>query len=108
MKSVEIIMIPVADRQRAKEFYLKLGFQLIAEAPAHHGETWIQLGLPNGNASISLANFHGIICDTDDIEREIQQLKPKGIEFGKIDNTPWGRFAWVKDLDGNSLCLRQK
>jgi predicted lactoylglutathione lyase len=28
MKSVEIIMIPVEDRQKAKEFYLKLGFQL--------------------------------------------------------------------------------
>ena len=35
-------------------------------------------------------------------------LKTKGIEVGKIDDTPWGKFAWLKDLDGNSLCLRQK
>jgi catechol 2,3-dioxygenase-like lactoylglutathione lyase family enzyme len=108
MKKVEIIMIPVKDQQKAKEFYLKLGFQIIVEAPAAHGETWIQLGLPDGNTSISLASFQGIIYETDDIEKEIAELKTKGIEVGKIDDTPWGKFAWLKDLDGNSLCLHQK
>ena len=108
MKSVEIIMIPVKDRQKAKEFYLKLGFEIIVEAPAAHGETWIQMGLRDGNATISLASFQGVICETDNIEKEIKELKAKGIEVGKIDATPWGRFAWLKDLDGNSLCLHQK
>ena len=108
MKAVEIIMVPVKDRQKAKEFYLKLGFQIIVEAPDPHGDTWIQLGLPNGNASISLASFQAIICETDNIERESKELKAKGIEVGKIDDTPWGKFAWLKDLDGNSLCLHQK
>ena len=108
MKAVEIIMIPVKDRQKAKEFYLKLGFQIIVEAPDPHGDTWIQLGLPNGNASISLASFQAIICETDNIEKESKELKAKGIEVGKIDDTPWGKFAWLKDLDGNSLCLHQK
>lgn len=108
MKTVEIIMIPVKDRQQAKEFYLKLGFHVIVEAPAAHGETWIQLGLPNGNTSISLSAFQGVIFETDNIEKEIQELKTKGIEAGKIDDTPWGRFAWLKDVDNNSLCLHQK
>jgi predicted lactoylglutathione lyase len=108
MKSTEIIMLPVKDRQKAKEFYLKLGFQLVVEAPDPHGETWIQMGLPNGNATISLASFHAIICETEDIEQEIETLKAKGIEVGKIDHTPWGKFAWLKDLDGNGLCLRQR
>ncbi len=108
MKSVEIIMIPVKDRQKAKEFYLRLGFQVVAEAPMPEGETWIQMGLPNGDTTISLSGFSGIICETTDIENEIKELKTKGIEAGKIDDTPWGRFAWFKDLDGNSLCLHQK
>jgi catechol 2,3-dioxygenase-like lactoylglutathione lyase family enzyme len=108
MKSVEIIMIPVKDRQKAKEFYLKLGFEIIVEAPDPHGETWIQMGLPNENTSISLASFQGIICESKNIEAEIKELNAKGIEVGKIDNTPWGKFAWLKDLDGNSLCLHQK
>lgn len=101
-------MLPVADKQKAKEFYLKLGFQVIVEAPAAHGETWIQMGLPNSNTTISLAGFQGIICPTDNIEAEIKELGAKGIEVGKIDDTPWGRFAWLKDLDGNRLCLHEK
>src|SRR5688572_24210290 len=107
MKSIEIVMLPVKDRQKAKEFYLKLGFQVIAEAPAAHGETWIQVGLPDNSTTISLAGFQGTICETDNIEKEIEALKTKGIEVG-IDETPWGRFAWLKDLDGNRLCLHQK
>lgn len=108
MKSVEIIMVPAKVRQKAKEFYLKLGFQVIVEAPAAHGETWIQMGLPGSDTTISLSGFQGIICETDNIENEIKELREKGIEVGNIDSTPWGRFAWLKDLDGNSLCLHQK
>jgi predicted enzyme related to lactoylglutathione lyase len=108
MKTVEIIMLPVKDRQLAKEFYLKLGFQVVLEAPDPHGETWIQMALPNGSTTISLASFQGIICESENVEQEIEELKSKGIEVGKIDDTPWGRFAWLKDLDGNSLCLHQK
>jgi predicted enzyme related to lactoylglutathione lyase len=108
MKSLEIIMIPVADRQKAKEFYLNLDFKVLVEATDPHGETWIQMGLPGSNTSISLAGFQGIICEIDDIKTQIRDFESKGIAVGKIDNTPWGKFAWFKDLDGNSLCLHQK
>jgi predicted enzyme related to lactoylglutathione lyase len=108
MKSVEIIMLPVKDQQKAKEFYLKIGFQIIAEAPMPNGETWLQMGLPHNDTTISLAGFNGIICETADIENDVKDLKAKGIDVGKIDDTPWGRFSWLKDTDGNSLCLHQK
>ncbi len=108
MKSIEIIMLPVKDRQKAKEFYIKLGFRVLLEAPDPHGETWIQMGLPGNETTLSLAGFQGIICETDDMDKEVRQLKSQGIEPGKIDSTPWGKFAWFKDLDGNSLCLHQK
>jgi len=108
MKSIEIIMLPVKDRQKAKEFYLSLGFQVVIEATDPHGDAWIQMGLPGGNTTISLAGFQGIICETTDIEAEVKTLAGRGISVGKIDDTPWGRFAWLKDLDGNSLCLHQR
>jgi len=108
MKAVEIIMIPVTDRQKAKEFYLKLGFQVVREAPDAHGQTWIQMGLPGSETTISLASFHGIICETDNIDEKIQDLAKKGIEAGNVDSTLWGRFAWLKDPDGNSWCLHQR
>lgn len=108
MNSIEIIMLPVKDRQKAKEFYLSLGFQVTVEATDPHGEAWIQMALPGGNTTISLAGFQGIICETMDIEAGVKALTDKGIPAGKIDDTPWGRFAWLKDPDGNSLCLHQR
>ncbi|WP_234569986.1 VOC family protein [Rhodohalobacter sp. 614A] len=108
MKSVEIIMVPVKDRQKAKEFYLSLGFEVVTEASDAHGDAWIQMGLPGSSTTISLSGFPGIICETNDIEGKIEEYTSKGIEVGKVDETPWGKFAWLKDPDGNSLCLHQK
>ena len=108
MKSIEIIMIPVKDQQESKAFYMKLGFQVIAEAPMGNGESWVQLGLPGHPTTISLAKFPGIIFETDNIEQALTDLQSKGIEAGKIDDTPWGKFCWLKDLDGNGLCLHQQ
>jgi predicted enzyme related to lactoylglutathione lyase len=108
MKSIEIIMIPVKDRQKAKEFYMKLGMQVIIEAKDPHGDPWIQMGFPGKQTTISLAGFQAMICETEDIEKEIKELKSKGIEVGKVDPTPWGKFAWFKDPDGNAICLRKR
>jgi len=108
MKSIEIVSIPVTDQQKAKDFYIKAGLQIIMEAPMGNGQTWIQMGLPNQITSLSLASFQGIIFETDNIEKEVQELTTKGIEAGKIDNTPWGKFSWLKDIDGNKFCLHQK
>lgn len=108
MKAVEIIMIPVADQQKAKAFYLKLGFEVLMEAPSEHDETWIQMGLPGQNVTISLAKFHGIIIETEDIASKMKALEAKDIVVERMYETPWGKFAWLKDPDGNSLCLHQK
>lgn len=108
MKSVEIIMIPVKNREKAKEFYQKLGFEVLVEAPMPEGSVWLQMGLPNTETTISLSDFQGIIFETDNIEAEIESLNTKGIDVGIVDETPWGKFAWMKDLDENSLCLHQK
>jgi len=107
MKSVDIVMLPVKDQQKAKEFYLQLGYHVVAEAPMGQGETWLQMGLPGGHATLSLGSFQAIICETDDIQQETKSLRAMGIEVGNIDDTPWGKFAWLKDPDGNSMCLRQ-
>jgi predicted enzyme related to lactoylglutathione lyase len=115
MKTIEVISISVTDQQAAKEFYEKIGFQLIVEAPMGDGNTWIQLGLPGQTTSISLVNWFpkmpagamdGLVLSTDDIEKEVAEFKAKGIDVKPIDDTPWGRFAGFTDTDGNGLMLR--
>lgn len=108
MTNIDIIILPVTDQPKAKQFYRQLGFEVIVEAPADQGQTWIQLALPGQPVSIALMPFSGIIIETPDIEQERQTLRKSGIAVGDIDDQPWGRFAWFKDPDGNGLCLRQK
>ena len=114
MKSIELISIPVTDQQAAKEFYLKFGFTLIVENPFQNGANWIQLGLPGGGTSITLVNWFpqlkpgsiaGFVIKCDDLDKTITELTAKGITVGNADKTPWGRFATVKDPDGNAWSL---
>ena len=130
MKTIEVISIPVTNQEESKQFYMKLGFEVIVEAPMGNGRTWIQLGMPNQVTTITLVSWwpykevvmpagslQGIILETDDIEKEVQELKTKGIkvgtmgtkgfEAGKIDNTLWGKFAYLNDPDGNGLSIHQ-
>jgi len=117
MNLIEVISVPVSDQNAAKEFYLKIGFQLIAEAPMGDGNTWVQLGLPGQATSISLVNWfpkspagtlQGLVLKTDDIKKEVDGLKSKGVDVQPIDDTPWGKFASFNDPDGNGLILRQE
>lgn len=116
MKSFEIISIPVTDQDRAKEFYLKLGFEVITEAPFENDKKWIQLGFPGSAVSITLVTWfdnmpagciNGLVIKTDDLAKEKEALTAKGITVGETDQTPWGLFASVIDPDGNRLSLHQ-
>lgn len=117
MKSIEIISIPVTDQARAKEFYLKLGFTVIVEAPFQGESKWVQLGLPGNNSvSITLVTWfdnmpagciNGFVIKTNSLAQDIEELTAKGITVGKVDQTPWGKFAAVIDPDGNRLSLHE-
>jgi predicted enzyme related to lactoylglutathione lyase len=118
MKAITIISIPVTDQQAAKQFYLKLGFNLLVEAPFNPGQNWVQLALPGQEAmSITLVTWfpeltpgsiRGFVIKVDSMDAEIKALNAKGIEVGTIDETPWGKFAPVKDPDGNTWSLHEE
>jgi catechol 2,3-dioxygenase-like lactoylglutathione lyase family enzyme len=116
MKFIEVISIPVSDQNIAKEFYLKIGFELIIETPMGNGDTWLQLGLPGQTTSISLVTWfskiapgssQGLVLHTEDIKKEVDELRAKGLTVKDIDDTPWGKFAEFSDPDGNGMVLRQ-
>jgi predicted lactoylglutathione lyase len=118
MKAITIISVPVTDQQVAKQFYLNFGFNLLVEAPMGPDQTWVQLGLPDQPAlSITLVTWfpeltpgciQGFVIKVDSIADEIKGLGAKGIEVGKVEETPWGKFAPVKDPDGNTWSLHQE
>lgn len=99
----------VQNMDRAVKFYTeKLGFPL----KVRFGDNWaevdagsISIGLhpteegapvsSDGGATVSFA--------VEDLDKVVSQLKERGVEVGEIRNPPRGKFAMVKDSEGNYL-----
>jgi predicted enzyme related to lactoylglutathione lyase len=116
MKSIEVISVPVSDQQKSKDFYLKLGFEVIIESQMGPDQTWLQMGFPGAPVSITLVNWfrkmppgsmQGLVLKTEDIAAEVEALEAKGVKVAPIDQTPWGKFAEITDPDGNTMTLHE-
>jgi len=112
-------MIAVTDLDRARSFYEgTLGLKTKEEwgegATLESGDTLINLYKSEfaGTSKATALNF-----DVDDIDKEVSELKDKGVFFEKYDLPglqPQGdlyvgeggfKTAWFKDPDGNILSL---
>jgi catechol 2,3-dioxygenase-like lactoylglutathione lyase family enzyme len=112
-------MIAVKDLDRAKQFYRdKLGLNPLDEI----GEELVVLKSGDTTLNVYRSEFAGtnkattLTFGVDDIDKEVGELKEKGIFFEKYDVeglTPKGdiyegegmKTAWFKDPDGNILSL---
>jgi catechol 2,3-dioxygenase-like lactoylglutathione lyase family enzyme len=112
---------PAKDVARARRFYEdKLGFrpkEEVAGGVAYEfGNGTACFLYPTSNAGTSKASQ--AFWQVDDIEREVAELKSRGIEFENYDTpgqrSPSGvitaggaRAAWFKDTEGNILAIIQ-
>jgi catechol 2,3-dioxygenase-like lactoylglutathione lyase family enzyme len=118
--SFEIVSVPVSDQERAKRFYRDtLGFELIREEPMPEGPAggkWVQLAPKGCTTTIALVTWfdsmrpgglQGVMLNVTDIDRDHKELSARGLTLTEIQQAPWGRFAMLKDPDGNGWILRQ-
>ena len=113
--------IPASDVARARRFYEdKLGFQPKQETAGgvvyEFGDTTACFLYPTPNAGTSTASQ--AFWEVDDVEREVAELKSRGVEFEDYDmpgkRSPSGvvtaggaKAAWFKDTEGNILAIIQ-
>ena len=113
--------IPAKDVARARRFYEeKLGFtpkQEINDGVVYESANGTACFLyPTPNAGTSKASQ--AFWQVEDIEREVAELKARGVEFEDYDmpgdRSPSGvvtaggaRAAWFKDSEGNILAIIQ-
>ena len=111
--------IPAKDVPRARRFYEdKLGFKPRAEVAGgvvyEFGKGTAAFLYPTPNAGTSRASQ--AFWDVEDIEREVAELKKRGVKFEDYDmpgmKTENGIFtgggaraAWFKDSEGNILAI---
>lgn len=113
--------LPATDVARARRFYEgKLGFthgEEVAGGVAYtFGKGTACFLYPTPNAGTSKASQ--AFWDVEDIEREVAELKDRGVQFehydmpgahvdGDIVTAGGARAAWFKDSEGNILAVIQ-
>ena len=113
---LELVMVPVTDVDRAKEFYERVGFSADHDHEVSDDVRFVQMTPPGSACSIafgkgltrlqpgSLDNLQMVIADADATHAD---LVARGIEVSEVDELAWGRFVFFADPDGNGWALQQ-
>jgi catechol 2,3-dioxygenase-like lactoylglutathione lyase family enzyme len=113
---LELVAVPVTDVDRAKEFYLRAGFELDHDHTVSDELRFVQMTPPGSACSIafgkgltgmepgSLDNLQMVVADADAAHDD---LAARGVEVSDVDDQPWGRFVFFRDPDGNRWALQQ-
>ncbi|WP_455362412.1 VOC family protein [Streptomyces sp. SYSU K21746] len=111
---IKIVTLPVADQDRAKDFYVgALGFEVVMDQDMGPMR-WLQVAPKGAQTSFTLAtaemgftpgNAQGIMLETSDVDADCAALTRAGVTVEGPTDYPWARQATLVDPDGNGLVL---
>jgi len=127
---LELVLLSVADANRAKEFYERAGFRLDVDHRAGDAFRVVQLTPPGSACSIAFGvgitssepgSTRGLHLVVTDIEAARAELAGRGLEVSEIRHmtggvwtpgvdpgrTDYGSFADFADPDGNTWVLQE-
>ncbi len=129
---LELVLLPVADVDRAKAFYLdQVGFELHVDHSAGDSFRVVQLNPPGSACSIAVGigitdaepgSVRGVHLVVTDIVQAREELVSRGVDVSEIrhiDNGEWSSgphperndynsFAGFADPDGNTWALQER
>jgi catechol 2,3-dioxygenase-like lactoylglutathione lyase family enzyme len=129
--TLELVVVPVSDVDRAKAFYLdKLGFDLLVDSQMGPDFRVVQLVPPGSAAAIAIGtgigsmppgSLHGLHLIVSDIEQARDELVGRGTEVGDIfhfgeagqtpgidpERRPYATFMPIQDPDGNTWLVQE-
>ena len=105
----EVVVIPVADVDRSKAFYTKLGWRLDADFPFDNGFRIVQFTPLGSGCSVQFGtkmttaapgSAQGLYLIVSDVEAAREELSARGVEVSEVFHTskPGGQFR--PDSDG--------
>ncbi|BDO42946.1 glyoxalase superfamily protein [Cellulomonas sp. NTE-D12] len=114
---IELIVLPVSDVDRAKEFYAaKVGFVVDHDQRVSDQLRFVQLTPPGSACSIAFGeglvdtppgSVHGLQIVVADADAAHAELSARGVPVSAVEDLPWGRFVYFSDPDGNAWALQQ-
>lgn len=114
---IELIFVPVTDVDRAKDFYVKIGFNADHDQRVNDELRFVQMTPPGSACSIAFGTGLGgglqpgqqdsIQVVVPDADAALAQLRDAGVEANGVDEQAWGRFVTFHDPDGNTWTLQE-
>jgi len=108
---LELVVVPVADVDRAKTFYVdQAGFNADHDFTVSDEVRFVQLTPPGSACSIAIGkglseaepgSVQGLQLVVTDIEAARAELVQRGVEATDVEEFPWGQFVFFNDPDGN-------
>src|SRR5215831_2555065 len=89
----EVVVLPVADVERAKAFYARLGWRLDADFPFDNGFRVVQFTPPGSGCSIQFGrkmttaapgSAQGLYLTVSDVEAARTELVARGVEVSEV------------------------
>jgi catechol 2,3-dioxygenase-like lactoylglutathione lyase family enzyme len=98
---LEVVVLPVSDVDRAKQFYESLGWRLDADFPGDGRFRVVQFTPPGSSASIIFGSevtsaapgsAQGLYLVVDDIEAAREELADRGVDVSEVYHDAGGVF----------------
>ena len=115
---VATVMVPVADQDRAIEFYTeKLGFEKRADVPFGDGNRWVEVAPAGAATSLALVQPRQgesagiesrVALDSNDIDADHAALRERGVDVDPEVmrmGGPVPPMFFFRDADGNRLLI---
>ena len=113
---LELVIIPVTDIDRVRDFYAKAGFNVDHDQTVSEEIRFVQITPPGSACSIAFGkgltdaapgSVKGLQAVVDDADAVHDDLAGRGVEVTDVEDLPWGRFTRFTDPDGNAWSLQQ-
>jgi catechol 2,3-dioxygenase-like lactoylglutathione lyase family enzyme len=126
---LEVVTVPVTDVDRAKDFYVGLGWRLDADIAAGDNFRVIQLTPPHSACSVAFGkgvttgepgSIHRLILAVDDIDAARAALAARSVDVSEVfhlaggrvpghdpENRSYQNYASFTDPDGNEWLLQE-
>jgi catechol 2,3-dioxygenase-like lactoylglutathione lyase family enzyme len=113
---LELVAVPVSDVDRAKDFYVRAGFNADHDHAVSEDIRFVQLTPPGSACSIALGkgvtdaepgSVRGLQLVVASADEARAELGGRGIEVSDVQDFPWGRFVFFSDPDGNAWSVQE-
>jgi catechol 2,3-dioxygenase-like lactoylglutathione lyase family enzyme len=114
---IELVPLPVADVDRAVEFYgTRIGWHVDFDQVVREGLRFVQVTPPGSACSICFGEglemlpagaAQMIQVVVPSAERTRDHLRGRGVDCSDVDEQPWGRFVHLTDPDGNRWAFQE-